>query len=1159
MIASWLMLVSLLYVGLLFLVAWLGDRHTLYPGQPRLRPIVYALALASYCTSWTFYGAVGTAARSGLMYLSIYLGPALLFIVGFPLLQRLVRVAMQRNITSIADLISSRFGKSHSLAALVAVIAVIAVVPYLALQLKAIAMSYGVLSGFGIGMPTSLGSDSALWCALLLALFAILFGTRSIDASEHHHGLMLAIALESFIKLAAFVALAMYAWWRGPGLMAGLKLPVIHAADLATPSFFAQTLVAFCAMFCLPRQFLLGVVECADPKDLLRARWMFPLYMLVVSAAVLPILAAGMLLPSVRDGASDAWLLNLTMAHGASAFSLLAYIGGFSAATGMVIVETVALSIMISNDLVMPALLRIRWLHLEQRRDLSQWVLRVRRCAIVALALVAYAYYRVAADVENLAATGLLSLSAVAQFAPAIVAALYWRDASRRGVAIGLGAGFAVWIYTLLLPAMEHAAPWLRNGPMELAWLRPQALFNLYGWDPVLHGVFWSLMLNIGCLVFVSLRWPPSLEQRLHGTTFVDPHAINFSRVGEWRGRVAVADLHMIAARIVGERNTRRAFDEFAQRRGKPLQPGDAADRALIQHTERVLAGAVGAASARRILMGVLSGSGLDIGEAMALMDETSHELRFNRELLSTTLENVSQGISVVDGQMRLVAWNSRYLEMFDYPDGMVYVGVPVADLIRWNAEHSESGPQEVEVYVAKRIGYMRVGSPHLFQRVRPDGSTIEMRGRALPGGGYVTTYSDVTAYKHAEQALIEANETLEQHVERRTAELSEALAATAQAQRAAEAANLSKTRFLVAASHDLLQPLNAARLFTSALRQHPGLDTEASQLAERIEVSFNAAGDLLDALIDTSRLDSGSYHPDISQFALTDLFDSLKAQFAAVADPRGLRLRVAPTRLAVRSDPQLLRRILQNFLSNALRYTREGGVLLGARRAGSDVRIEVWDSGPGIAGEQQTRIFGEFQRLDRPSPWGEKGLGLGLSICQRIAAILGHPLSLRSREQHGSCFAVTAPRGAAEARRARVAQSVGWPDQLSLTVLCLDDDAAILDAMCALLQRWGVECRTARDMTEAQAQLRRGPVDLILADYHLADGVDGLRALQQLCSASDPPPPAAMITADGSSDLKRRARSLGYPLLHKPVRPAALRALLTTLLRKQRDTQLVS
>ena len=1153
MIASWLLLlVSLAYAALLFLVAWAGDRRPLYPRQPRLRSIVYAVALAVYCSSWTFYGAVGTAARSGLAYLPIYLGPALLYIFGFGLLQRLVRVAGQRNITSIADFIGARFGKSHGLAALVAVIAVIAVVPYLALQFKAVAMSYDVLHGMGGATSALPGSDTALWCALLMALFAILFGTRSIDASEHHHGLVLAIALESLIKLLAFVALAVYAWWHGPGLLASLRLPVEHAGDVLAPGFIVQTLLGFCAMFCLPRQFQIGVVECEDANDLKRARWMVPLYMLIVSVAVLPIVAAGTLLPSVRDGAADAWLLNLPLARGDRGVALLAYIGGFSAATGMVIMAAVALSIMISNDLVMPALLRIRYLRLEQRSDLSQLVLRVRRVAIVLLAMMAYAYYRLAADVQNLAATGLLAFAAVAQFAPAIVAALYWRGASRRGVVIGLAGGFVVWIYTLLLPAMSHSGQWLAEGPWGIHWLRPQALFHVSGWDPVLHSAFWSLLVNVGCLVFVSLRWRPSLEERLHAAPFVDPYAASRGGAGDWRGRVAVADLRTIAERIVGERSAQRAFDDYAERRGKPLLPGEAAERALIQHTERLLAGAVGAASARRILMGVLSGSGLDIAEAMALMDEASQELRFNRELLSTTLENVSQGISVVDAQMRLVAWNRRYLELFGYPDGMVYVGVLVADLIRWNAEHGECGPGEVEAHVAKRIGHMRAGSAHLFQRIRPDGSTIEMRGRALPGGGYVTTYSDVTAYKHAERALIEANETLEQRVDQRTAELSEALVATAQARRTAEAANVSKTRFLAAASHDLLQPLNAARLFTSALRQHPGLDAEASQLAGRIEASFSAAEDLLDALIDTSRLDTGSYRADISQFALADLFDSLKTQFAVVAEQRGLDLRVMPTRLAVRSDPQLLRRILQNFLSNALRYTRAGGVLLGARRDGAQVRIEVWDSGPGIAAEQQTRIFGEFQRLERPSPWGEKGLGLGLSICDRIANMLDHRISLYSREYHGSCFSVSAPRAVAEPRPVRAVQSTGSLERLPLTVLCLDDDAAILDGMRALLQRWGVDCRTALDLVQAEVELRRGPVDLILADYHLADGIDGLQALQQLRSLFPQLPPAAMITADGSNELKQRARALGYPLLHKPVKPAALRALLTSLLRKQ-------
>jgi Na+/proline symporter/signal transduction histidine kinase len=1153
LIQGWLLLlVSLLYVGLLFVVAYAGDRRPLYPRQPRLRPIVYSLALAVYCSSWTFYGAVGTAARDGLAYLPIYLGPILLFVFGFGLLRRLVQVVRQRNITSIADFIGARFGKSHGLAALVAVIAVIAVVPYIALQFKAVAMSFGVLGGVRHGMVTAGGIDSAMWCAALLAVFAILFGTRSIDATEHHHGMMLAIALESLIKLLAFVALAGYALWQGPGLASTVQLPVTQLGHGLSPGFLAQTMLAFCAMFCLPRQFQIGMVECEDAGDLTRARWMVPLYLVIVSVAVLPIVAAGAHMPLVRDGAADAWVLTLPMAYGDRGMALLAFIGGFSAATGMVIVASVALSTMISNDLVMPALLRIRRLRLEQRSDLSQLVLGVRRVAIILLAVMAYAYYRVAANAENLAATGLLAFAAVAQFAPALIAALYWRGASRRGVMVGLVGGFVVWLYTLLLPALIRSDQWLQAGPFGWDWLRPQALFHLSGWEPVMHGTFWSLLVNVGCLVFVSLRLRPSLEERLHAAMFMDADPASRSGSGDWRGRVVVADLRTIAERIVGERSSVRAFEEYGQRRGKPLLPGEAADRALIQYTERLLASAVGAANARRILISALSGSGLDVAESMALLDEASQELRFNRELLSTTLENVSQGISVVDAQMRLVAWNRRYLELFDYPDGMVHVGVPVAELIRWNAELGECGPGEVDGHVAKRIDYMRAGSSHLFQRIRPDGTVIEMRGRALPGGGYVTTYTDVTAYKHAEQALIEVNETLEQRVEQRTAELSEALVATAQARRAAETANISKTRFLAAASHDLLQPLNAARLFTSALRQHPGLDAEASGLAERIDASFRAAEDLLDALLDVSRLDAGSYHPEVGGFALAELFDSLRAQFAVVAEQRGLRLRVVPTALAVRSDPQLLRRILQNFLSNALRYTSKGSVLLGARRMGADeVRIEVWDSGPGIAAEQRARIFGEFQRLEQPSPWGEKGLGLGLSICDRLASILGHRLDLHSRVEHGSCFAVTVPRNeAVPARRQRV-QRAGPDKQLPLTVLCLDNDAAILDGMRALLSRWGVDCRIALDVEQARAELARGPIDLVLADYHLADGVDGLQALQQLGGVLGELPPVAMITADGSSELKQKARALGYPVLHKPVRPAALRALLTALLRR--------
>src|SRR5690606_33525283 len=292
---------------------------------------------------------------------------------------------------------------------------------------------------------------------------------------------------------------------------------------------------------------------------------------------------------------------------------------------------------------------------------------------------------------------------------------------------------------------------------------------------------------------------------------------------------------------------------------------------------------------------------------------------------------NLSQAVSVVDRDLRLVAWNRRYQEMFDFPAGMLYVGRPVADLIRYNAERGELGPGDVEQQVAKRVEYLRQGSPHVFERVRPNGQVIEMRGQPLPGGGYVTTYSDVTAYKQAEQALREVNETLEQRVAERTRE--------------AEQANLSKTRFLAAISHDVLQPINAARLFTSALREAAGDPGEQQRLAERVDASLRDAEELLDGLLDISRLDAGALKPELGVFRLDELLASVAAQYAPLAASRGLRFRVHGGKVSVRSDRRLLRRALQNFVANALRYTKEGRVILGVRRRGSQVEIEVWDS----------------------------------------------------------------------------------------------------------------------------------------------------------------------------------------------------------------------
>ena len=1147
MIPGWiLLLVSVGYVGLLFGVAWLGDRKPLYPGRDWLRPAVYSLALAVYCSSWTFYGAVGTAAKSGLGFLPIYLGPILLFVFGWRILERLVLVAREQSTVSIADFLAARYGRAQNIAALVTLIAVIAAIPYIALQFKAVAMSINVLSGVQHDIPRTPLTDPALYVALLLALFAILFGTRQIDATEHHHGMILAVALESLVKLVAFIAVGVFAIGHLPGSEDLLSRFQVAARDFVAPGipqgFMAQTLLAFAAIVCLPRQFHVAVVECGDVADVRRARWLFTAYLVIICVLVLPITAAGQFALAGSGAAPDTYVLALPLSQGNTALALAAYVGGFSAATGMVIVASVALATMVSNDLVMPLLWRDSLTDAGQRENLGQRVLWVRRIAIVAIALLAYAYYRGAGGSDSLAAFGLLAFAAVGQFAPALIGGLYWRGASRSGVFAGLLAGFALWLYTLLLPTLSRAGwfdtTWLTEGPLGITLLQPERLFGLEGWDALTHGTFWSLLFNIGALLVVSARRRPSLDERLRATPFLDPYAQRpLAASGGWQGSLSAGDLLQLASRVVGARHASRAFAEHSAAQGRDLAPGALADRAMIQFTERLLAASIGAASARLTLTTALRGSGMELGEVMSLLDEASHELRFNREILSATLENLSQAVSVVDRDLRLVAWNRRYQQMFEYPDGMLYVGRPVADLIRYNAERGELGPGDIEDQVGKRVAYLREGSPHVFERVRANGQVIEMRGQPLPGGGYVTTYSDITDYKLSEQALRDSNETLEARVELRTHEAAEA--------------NQSRTRFLAAVSHDVLQPINAARLFTSALRDADGEAGEQRRLAERVDASLRDAEELLDGLLDISRLDAGSLKPEINVFRLDELLASVATQYAPLAAGRGLRFGVHGGAVSVRSDRRLLRRALQNFAANALRYTKEGRVVIGTRRRGTHVDIEVWDSGPGIPPHHLAQIFEEFRRFDQPSPWGERGLGLGLSICQRVSRMLDHPIGVRSWPGRGSVFTIRVPIADTPVPATPPRAPAPTGDLGGLKVLCLDNDREILDGMEALLSRWGASVRVAETVAEAVDQARSERPDVLVADYHLHDELDGLDALQSLREVCGAHTPAVLVTADGSDTVKRAARDLGIPVLTKPIKPASLRAFLAAQMRR--------
>ncbi len=1141
MLPGWiLLLVSLGYAALLFAVAWWGDRHPVHmrAGGTWLRPLVYSLSLAVYCSSWTFYGAVGTATRTGIGYFAIYLGPLLMLLFGWRILERLALVAQSQNTVSIADFIAARYGRTQRLAALVSLIALIAAVPYLALQYKAVALSLQVLGGDD-PLLSSVG-DPALYVAVLMALFAILYGTRQVDATEHRPGMMLAIALESLVKLVALVFVGVFAmfWFSARELPLGEATRVLVSQGVPA-GFIGQTLLAFTAILCLPRQFHVAVVECTDVKDIRRARWMFGGYLALVSLAVLPIAAAGLAMPEGGAGpGADTLVLGLPLSEGRNLLALFAYVGGFSAATGMVIVSSVALATMVSNDLVMPPLLARGW---AQRRggNFASTVLWIRRIAIVCFAALAWGYYRVSSSETTLASYGLMSFAAVAQFAPALIGGLYWRGASRQGMEAGLLLGFALWTYTLLLPTLTEAGwmdgAWLLHGPFGIQWLRPQQLFGLAGWDPLTHGTFWSLLANIGALFLVSARWRPSFEERLRTAPFLDPYGaarLPSGGGGTTHPAMQVGDLLTLAGRFVGDSTARRAFRDHARAGGDgELQLSHPGDRNWAQFTERLMAAAIGAASARLVMTSALKGSGMDVAEVVAVLDEAGQELRFDRGILSATLDNLDQGVSVVDADMRLVSWNLRYARMFDYPDGMLYVGRPVADLIRYNALRGELGQRpDVEAEVDKRITHMRAGTPHVFERVRASGQVVEMRGQPLPGGGYVTSYSDVTEYKRVEDQLREVNETLEQRVAARTRE--------------AEAAQASRTRFLAAVSHDVLQPLNAARLFTSALRESDSAD-EQRHLAERVDTSLRAAEELLEGLLDVSRLDAGALQPQLSDFDAAELLAELAAQYAPLAAARGIGLRVLARPLPVRSDRPLLRRVLQNFLANALRHTRRGRVLLAARVRGASVELQVWDTGPGIPEYHLKQIFEEFFRIEDPDGWGTQGLGLGLSICQRISNVLHHPLDVRSRRGHGSMFSIRVPRAQkVDAPLPAPPAATGLPDGLEgMRVLCVDNDADILAGMANLLGRWGIVVLQATTVDEALERMAGEP-DVLLVDYHLHDRLDGLDALDAL-REHGPRVPGALVTADGSDALRREARARGYRVLTKPVKPASLRAFL--------------
>src|SRR6516165_1533555 len=653
-----LLLAAAAYMVLLFAIASFGDRRAATGRSIINSSVVYALSLAVYCTSWTFYGSVGRAAASGLDFLPIYLGPTLVFCLGWVLLSRILRVSKAHRLTSIA---------------------VIGSVPYIALQLKAVSTSLNVLleyqGSFGEGSQTaSVLRNTELWVAAVLALFAVLFGTRKIDASERHEGIVAAIAFESIVKLVAFVAVGLFAGlvlFDGFGdifARAAVRPELAKLFDFGGPAagieWIGLTFLAMAAIVCLPRQFQVMVVENVDERHLDRALWLFPAYLIAINVFVMPIALAGLLsAPAGTD--PDTLVLTLPLAAGHNGLALLAFLGGLSAAASMVIVETVALSTMICNDLVVPMLLRLGQLGADTRPVL----LGIRRAAIGLVVLLGFAYVRVVHESYGLVSIGLVSFAAVAQFFPAIVFGLFWRRASRFGVLVGITAGFLVWAYTLLLPSFASVG-WLprelfEQGPFGISLLRPSTLFGLEGLDPVTHGLFWSMLFNITGIVGVSLFVEQSALERSQAALFVDYWRGAGREEGRlWRGTAQISDLVQLVGRFLGEAQTRQTFDAEARRRGRD-PAALAADAETVRLAERLLAGAIGSASARVMVASVVHEEPIGTEEVMRILDETSQAIEYSRRL-----EQQSHALEATTAELRRA--NERLREVDRLKDDFV-------------------------------------------------------------------------------------------------------------------------------------------------------------------------------------------------------------------------------------------------------------------------------------------------------------------------------------------------------------------------------------------------------------------------------------------------------------------------------------------------------
>ncbi|SPQ00250.1 putative Histidine kinase [Candidatus Sulfobium mesophilum] len=999
MFKGWLLFTFILgYLSLLFLIAYYADRREKTGRSIVSNPYVYALSMAVYCTSWTFYGSVGKAATSGLSFLTIYLGPTLMASLWLVILRKIIIIAKENRITTIADFIGSRYGNSILLSALVAIVAVVGITPYLGLQIKAIIKTFTILAG------ETKGSAEAGWfITLILGIFAIIFGARRLDSSERHEGLIFAIAFESIVKLLAFLVVGVFVTY---GMFGGFSDIFARIQDseysellylgsaVSYKEWGSLLFLSMMAIMFLPRQFHVAVVENSDVSHVSKAMWLFPLYLFLINIFVIPVAFGGLLLGGGQADA-DNFVLTIPLGQNAYPVALIAFIGGFSAATGMVIVESLALSTMVMNNLVMPAIYRF-----NEMRGFPAIILNLKRVIILVCVFLGYFFAVSIGEFYSLVDIGLKSFEAVTIFAPAIILGLFWKRGNKNGATIGIIAGFAVWFYTLLMPALLKSGMLTEKGffgyLLHSEILNPHALFGVEGFDKWSHSLFWGLFFNLAFYIGFSIFTRQTEEEQKQSLLFVESYS---PKMLPSKGNYSIQQITDVLGQYVGRRESREIVEQFIARNS--IRRESISRQELIRlkdEAERVLSGALGSAIATIIFedkltlteseRGELSTSIKQITETLRLsrqeLAEANRNLAYLKEFSENIIESAPLGIVTIDSALLVRYWNKEIVNMTGIKKGEAF-NRPINKLMPWVPG---------EVFLHSEQGEMTVQNPAM--------QTLKINISPLkdPSGGFVVILEDITEKKKMEEQLFQASKL----------------------------ASIGK--LTAGISHEIGNPLASISSLVQEIRSLRG--ETFSQVPYRdgetpVSENNHGNGDGEDSLFLEESLRTINNHIEriakivrsLGDFARTSSREKIKSNVSEILD-RTVNLvrydkRFKNVRLVSNIEPipelminaDRMQQVFLNLMLNAIDAMPSGGTLtVSMKRRGDSVEIVFSDTGVGIDEVIIDRIFDPFFTT---KPFG-KGTGLGLSMCYGIIREHNGTISVKSKKGEGTTFTINLP-----------------------------------------------------------------------------------------------------------------------------------------------------